>query len=46
MKDDKKFVWKSSKGKTLIECLKSKDVAGIKEFLIFNRNKKEIRRLP
>ena len=44
--ENEKFVWKSSKGKTLIECLRTKDVAGIKEFLVFNRTKKEIRRLP
>ena len=46
MKNDKKYVWRSSKGKTLIECLLTKDLAGIKEFLVFNRTKKEIRRLP
>ena len=46
MEDGKKFVWKSSKGKKLIECLRTKDVAGIKEFLVFNRTKKELRRLP
>ena len=41
MKNEKEYAWRSSNGKTLLECLQTKDVEGLMEF--YNRpEKKEV----